>query len=315
MFQSLSLTLLHQVPTVLSAKQRQVAFSFVKIVLTEGLYSPTETTPLMGQGERRKTHGNLGMLALIVVVFILLPMFLIFLGPYLSSGVAIERHKWDLELTKRRLDEQQRVEEWERQFKERLHQERIRQDQWERDLKERRLDEQVRMEAWEHQLQTRKRQEKVRQDKWEQKQKDIRREEEARQERERLREEQWQRDEEQRQRLGLYWAEPEANARCTAYSTRDYRARLLNTVPYHYNWLKPCEEIPIVIHGRSIHTTRCEIKQDVSLFIPFITEPKLTIVGRARVRCMGIGVWTLMNLLAVRIGISSRTRYVSSLPI
>jgi hypothetical protein len=217
----------------------------------------------MAQGERRKIHVNLTLI--ILVGFILLSMlFLIFWGPYLSSGVAIERHKWDLELTKRRLDEQQRVEKWERQFKERLHQERIRQDRWERDLKERRLDEQVRMEAWEHQLQTRKRQEKVRQDKWEQKQKDIRREEEARQERERLREEQWQRDEEQRQRLGLYWAEPEANARCTAYSTRDYRARLLNTVPYHYNWLKPCEEIPIVIHGRSIHATRCEIKQDGS---------------------------------------------------
>ena len=243
MFQSLSLTLLHQVPTVLSAKQRQVAFSFVKIVLTEGLYSPTETTPLMGQGERRKTHGNLGMLALIVVVFILLPMFLIFLGPYLSSGVAIERHKWDLELTKRRLDEQQRVEKWECQFRERQHQERMRQEEWDK-----------------------------------------------RQEQERLREEQWQREEEQRQRLGLYWGEPKANTHFTGYNTRDYRARLLNTVPYQYNWLKPCEEIPIVIHGRSIHTTRCEIKQDVSLFVPVITEPKLTIAVRAWARYMGIGM-------------------------
>jgi len=168
----------------------------------------------MAQGERRKIHVNLALI--ILVGFILLPMlFLIFWGPYLSSGVAIERHKWDLELTKRRLDEQQRVEKWERQFRERQHQERMRQEEWDK-----------------------------------------------RQEQERLREEQWQREEEQRQRLGLYWGEPKANTHCTGYNTRDYRARLLNTVPYQYNWLKPCEEIPIVIHGRSIHTTRCEIKQD-----------------------------------------------------
>jgi len=62
----------------------------------------------------------------------------------------------------------------------------------------------------------------------------------------------------------VYWAEPEGNAHCSAYNTRYYRARLLNTVPYNYNWLKPCEEKPITIHNKSIRTTRCEINQDGS---------------------------------------------------
>jgi len=107
---------------------------------------------------------------------------------------------------------------------------------WERELRQHRLDEQSRMEKWERQFK-------------------------QRQEQERLREEEWQREEEHRERLGLYWGMPEA-MQCTAYNTRDYKARLMNTVPYRYNWLKPCEEIPIVIHNRSILTTRCETYQN-----------------------------------------------------
>lgn len=75
---------------------------------------------------------------------------------------------------------------------------------------------------------------------------------------------QWEREEEKRESLGLYWAEPEGSAHCSAYNTRDYKARLLNTLPYNYNWLKPCQEKPITIHDKSIRTTRCEIKVDVS---------------------------------------------------
>jgi hypothetical protein len=121
---------------------------------------------------------------------------------------------------------------------------------WALELQKRRLDERLRVEKWEREFEDRQRREE---EQWSE-----------RKERERLREEQWQREEEERQRLGLYWANPEPNARCTAYNTRDYRARLLNTLPYDYNWLKPCEEIPIVIHNRSMRTTRCEINLNVS---------------------------------------------------
>lgn len=66
--------------------------------------------------------------------------------------------------------------------------------------------------------------------------------------------------------LGLYWTEPKANAHCSAYNTRDYMARLLNTVPYNYNWLKACEEKPITIHNKSIRTTSCEIKDSGEVY-------------------------------------------------
>jgi len=118
----------------------------------------------------------------------------------------------------------------------------IERQQWERELMERRLDEQSRIKVWEDLLKARK-------------------------ERERLREEQWHREEEERQRLGLYWGNLEADAHCTAYNTRHYWARLLNTVPYQYNWLKPCQDIPIDIHGRSVKATTCEVKDDVSFLV------------------------------------------------
>ena len=106
---------------------------------------------------------------------------------------------------------------------------------------------------WDRELNQKKHLERLKQEEWK-----------KTQEKERLREEQWQREEEQRESLGLYWTEPKANAHCSAYNTRDYMARLLNTIPYNYNWLKACEEKPITIHNKNIRATSCEIKVDVS---------------------------------------------------
>jgi len=156
-----------------------------------------------------------------VVSFLLLSGFFMSWVPYVLSGVTNERQKWERELRRRRVAEQSRIDDWEQQLTARHHEE------------------------------------KVRQDEWDQKQRDIRREEAHRREQERLREEKWQREEEERQKLGLYWDVPVPDSHCTAHNTREYWARLLNTVPYNYNWLKACEDIPIVIHGRSINTTRC----------------------------------------------------------
>jgi hypothetical protein len=179
-------------------------------------------------------------------------------GPHLGSGVVVrvERPEWEQQL-EAHLDEHPT---WERQFQERQRQDRVRQDDWERELAARRLDEQLRMDRSERQFKKKQRQEKAKQDEW------IEGQEQQRL-REHLREKQLQREDEERQRLGLYWANLEANTQCTAYNTRDYKARLLDTVPYEYNRLKPCEEMPIVIHDRSIRTTRCEIDQDVSCYV------------------------------------------------
>jgi hypothetical protein len=69
--------------------------------------------------------------------------------------------------------------------------------------------------------------------------------------------------------FGLHWDEPTRDPHCTAYNTREYSARLLNTlaVPYAYNWTKACEDIPIVIHGRTMKTTRCDTNKSVSCLI------------------------------------------------
>ena len=141
--------------------------------------------------------------------------------------------------------------------------------EWERELRERRLQEQLREKEWEGQMRARELEERRKQVEWN-----------SRQEQEHQREEQWHREEEERQRLGLHWAKPEANAQCTSYNTRDYRARLLNTVPYHYNWLRPCQDIPIVIHDRNLTTTRCEINQNVWMFVPSTEGPELTLICR-----------------------------------
>jgi len=164
-----------------------------------------------------------GRKCLTVVLVILLAVLLTIWGPYILSRVPIERYKWQQELIRQREAEKSRI------------------DHWEQELKMRKL------------------QEKVRQEEWEQTQREIHREETQRQEQERLREEEWQREEEKRQSLALHWDQPVADSHCTAYNTREYWARLLNTVPFEYNWLRPCEDMPITVHGRSIKTTRCYI--------------------------------------------------------
>ena len=95
---------------------------------------------------------------------------------------------------------------------------------------------------------------------WEQQFDKRQRKEAERQEHEKKREEQWQREEEERERLGLYWDIPQDAPHCAGYNTRFYSARLLNTVPYNYNWLKPCQEIPLVIHGKALQASRCEVQ-------------------------------------------------------
>jgi ribosomal protein L14E/L6E/L27E len=194
-------------------------------------------------------------------------VFLTIRGPYLLSGVPAERQKWERELTQRRLDEQSRIEDWEQHLKARRHHEKVRQDEWEQRQRVICRNEAQRREDWEQQLKARQHQERVRQDEWEQRQRVIRQDEAQRREQERLREDQWLREEEERQRLGLYWGELVTDSHCTAHNSREYRAQLQNTVTYDYNWLKPCEEIPIVIHGRSIKTTRCHINPSVSPLI------------------------------------------------
>jgi ribosomal protein L14E/L6E/L27E len=163
-------------------------------------------------------------------VLILVSLFAIF-GPYVLSGVPRERRKWEQELMRRRAAEQSRIDDWEARYIARQHEEMVRQDEWERS------------------------------------QKNIRREEAHRREQERRREEEWQLEEEKRQRLGLHWDTPTADSHCTAHNSREYWARLLNTVPFDYNWLKPCQDIPLVIHGRSLNTTRCYINKYVSSLV------------------------------------------------
>lgn len=147
-----------------------------------------------------------------------------------------EFREMETKMEARRAAEKARVFEWEQAFKQRKDREL---DQWQNEVDHRRDDERRRKSKWES---------------------DIRQE----QQQEREREEWWHHEEEQRQRLGLYWDAPTADPHCAAYGMREYWARLLNTVPYQYNWLKSCEEIPIQIHGRSMNTSRCFIDTDVS---------------------------------------------------
>jgi len=171
---------------------------------------------------------------------------------------------WEQELMQRHSVEQSRIDIWEQQWEARKCLEKTRQDEWERELLQRHLAEQSRIDIWEKHFEARKRQEKKRQDEWERSQEDIRREEAYRREQERLRENKWQLEEEKRQTLGLHWDALIADPHCTAHNSREYWARLLNTVPFDYNWLKPCQDIPLVIHGRSLKTTRCYINENVS---------------------------------------------------
>lgn len=118
--------------------------------------------------------------------------------------------------------------------------------QWEKELSRKKTQEHIRELEWERQVEQKRAIEHLQEKEWEEKR-----------EQERIREEQWNLSQEQRERLGLYWDQPSAG-RCIAYGVRDYRAQLLNAAPYNYNWLQPCQDMPISIHG-SLHTaSRCE---------------------------------------------------------
>jgi hypothetical protein len=137
------------------------------------------------------------------------------------------------------MDEQSRISQWELTFNATREQHCRQVEKWEQELMEHRQDEQSRIYKWELAFN-------------------------ATRERNRCQMEKWQQEEEKMQSLSLYWGEPTRHPNCAGYNTREYWARLLNTVPYDYNWLKPCEDIPIVIHGRSVKTFRCYTNPTVS---------------------------------------------------
>ncbi|KZP19149.1 hypothetical protein FIBSPDRAFT_570647, partial [Athelia psychrophila] len=133
--------------------------------------------------------------------------------------------KWNDSVRDIREKELWREEVWERE----MH---ISREQWKVHLGEQQAREQEREQAWDRQM-------------------------EQKREEERVRERQWDVSQEQRERLGLYWDEP-APGKCTSHGVRDYHARLFNATPYRYNWLQPCEDMPILIHGSHQKTSRCE---------------------------------------------------------
>jgi len=233
----------------------------------------SEETPLIPPTNRRRTSQcslNAINIYILVAVAALVILFL-----YLWGEIARERVQWQQELKKRRLEEQARVDEWEHAFDAEKERNRCQIDEWQQELKERRLDEQSRIDKWERafnatqernrrqldqfqrDLMKRNLEEQYRINRWESTFN-------ATLERNRRQMDKWRREEEEVQRLGLYWDEPIADSHCTGYNTREYWARLLNTVPYDYNWLKPCEDIPIIIHGKAMKASRCYINPLVS---------------------------------------------------
>ena len=249
-----------------------------------------EFAPLIpGPTDRRRNNRYwIRILAVIAIIEI----FAFIIGyRYLDSKNLANQQQWEGELQQHRIDEERRINEWEQKFDKRQREETERQEreerQWKLELQQHRMDEERRMDEWEQKFDERRREETERQEreerqwkhelqqhrmdeerrmsKWEQEFIKRQREEVERQEREKKREEQWQREEEERERLGLYWDIPQEDVHCAGFNTRHYRARLLNTVSYNYNWLKPCLEIPLVIHGRNVKASRCEVQ--VTLFM------------------------------------------------
>ena len=216
---------------------------------TRGEEAQSEETALIdGIKTRRNLYDKGRLFTLFTIGIFILSAILSFRAASLRKGLAADRARWEHELEERRLEEQSRIDIWEREFhatQERLLEgialERAR---WNLELVERRIEEQTRTYEWEREFN-------------------------ATREQNRLQEEKWQREEEERERLGPYWGELEAAPHCAGYNTREYWARLLNTVPYSYNWLKPCEDIPITIHDRTMKTTRCWSNPDVSCLVSF----------------------------------------------
>jgi hypothetical protein len=156
-------------------------------------------------------------------------------------------------------------------------------------------------------LKARQHQEKVRQDKYQRQ--EIHRKEAHRRVQECQWENEWQYEKEVRQRLRLHQNTLVTDLHCTVHNTCKYKTCLLNTVLYNYNWLKPCKEILIEIHGRSIKMAHCYINPDVRFLIHY-QNIKMTTAPRYQVRCMDTGLWILMNPYTVHTGISLRTNYI-----
>lgn len=59
---------------------------------------------------------------------------------------------------------------------------------------------------------------------------------------------------------GPYWDEPVPDARCLAFGTREYTARLWD-LPFFSSWAKACKNTGITIHNVTIqHPSYCESK-------------------------------------------------------
>lgn len=153
-----------------------------------------------------------------------------------------QRKEWEREWRKH----QREHEEWERERKQR---EREREHKRQQD-RQREEEEHRRRKEEEH----RRREEENRRH----------REEEQRREQDRKRQDQERRDEKERVKLGLYWDKPTPAKHCASYGVREYTARIWN-VPMFYDWLKACQQTPIVIHNKTMKTpNRCEDQVRIS---------------------------------------------------
>jgi len=104
-------------------------------------YEPSETTPLMRRRYKRQCTR--------VVLVLLLIVPLTIWGPYILSGVPIERYKWNKELMRQREAEKSRIDQWEQELK-------TEQQEWEQELIRQREAENSRIDQWEQELNMRK---------------------------------------------------------------------------------------------------------------------------------------------------------------
>ncbi|KZP29933.1 hypothetical protein FIBSPDRAFT_851097 [Athelia psychrophila] len=158
--------------------------------------------------------------------------------------------EWDGQMEQKRAEQLVREQEWDHQMEERHEEERGRELEWEGHMERKRAEQLLREKEWDHQMEERHEEEHGRELEWDGYM-------EQKHEEERIRERQWDVSQEQRERLGLYWDEP-TPGRCTAHGVRDHHAQLLNATPYRYNWLQPCEDMPIFIDGSMRNASRCE---------------------------------------------------------
>ncbi|KZP29925.1 hypothetical protein FIBSPDRAFT_926768 [Athelia psychrophila] len=187
--------------------------------------------------------------------------------------------EWDGHMEEKRAEQLLREKEWDHQMEERHEEEHGRELEWDRQMRQARAQEQLQKKKWEHHMVEKREEELRREKKWElamntsreqweyhlreQKAREQEREQawehqmEEKHDEELIREGEWDVSQERRERLGLYWDQP-APGRCSAHGVRDHHAQLLNATPYRYNWLQPCEDMPIFIHGSMRTASRCE---------------------------------------------------------